>query len=106
MESILKLRRLYAPSLIKVRRVGVLMRCPQFVICESLNDCSPVNLLRASEKPGRDKSGTKHKLSSFSFLTLAMSNMVSEKFLSATLTICRDLRFLRYLWNLTSKFSL
>lgn len=42
-----------------------------------------MNLLRASEKPGRDKSATNERFNSLSFLTLAMSNIVSEKFLSA-----------------------
>jgi hypothetical protein len=56
-----------------------------------------MNLLKASEKPGRDKSGAKLRLSSFSFLMLAISNIVSEKFLSAIFTIYRLLRFFRYL---------
>lgn len=33
---------------------------------------------------------------------LAMSNMVSEKFLSAMFSKWRDLRFFKYLWNLIS----
>jgi hypothetical protein len=61
-----------------------------------------VNLLRASENPGRDKSGIKERFNSFSFLILAMSNIVSEKFLSAMFKSWRDLRFFRYLWNLIS----
>ena len=59
-------------------------------------------MLRASLNCGRLKSGTKLKFSSLSFLMLAMSNMVSEKFLSAMFSKWRDLRFFKYLWNLIS----
>ena len=75
---------------------------PQFVIVDNLNEWSPVNLLMASENPGSERSGTKHRLSSLSFLMLAMSNIVSEKFLSAMFIRCRLLRFFKYLWNLIS----
>lgn len=61
-----------------------------------------MNLLRASENPGRDKSGTKDRFNSFNLRILAMSNIVSEKFLSAMFNKWRDLRFFRYLWNFNS----
>ncbi len=61
-----------------------------------------MNLLRASENPGRDKSGIKDRFNSFNLRILAMSNIVSEKFLSAMFNKWRDLRFFRYLWNFNS----
>ena len=104
-ESRLRLRRQVAPWERYFSNIGPLILTPQLVIWEILSEWRPVNLLKASEKPGRERSGTKHRLSSLSFLVLAISNIVSEKFLSAMFTNWRLLKFFRYLWNLISQFS-
>ena len=94
--------RFTAYSPMNLRMVPESIRWPQLLIWLNLRDCSPVNLLRASENPGRDRSGKNDKFNSLSFLMLAMSNIVSEKFLSAMFSSCKDLRFFKYLWNLIS----